>query len=130
MEWQGGCGSSRGVPDGYSTDTRRNLNGGNINPRRRFYLRYACRLCTALDYFLPSADELSAQPSVEHATTFCYREKLAKLTISLEPRNRSGVEITVLHFEEDTMGFGRGALLWLIGIPLPIILLIALFMHH
>jgi hypothetical protein len=28
------------------------------------------------------------------------------------------------------MGFGRGALLWLIGIPLPIIILLALFMHH
>jgi hypothetical protein len=28
------------------------------------------------------------------------------------------------------MGFGRGALLWLLGIPLPIILLLALFMHH
>jgi len=25
------------------------------------------------------------------------------------------------------MGFGKGALLWLIGIPLPIILLLALF---
>jgi hypothetical protein len=32
--------------------------------------------------------------------------------------------------EEDVMGFGRGALLWLIGIPLPIILLLAIFMHH
>jgi hypothetical protein len=32
--------------------------------------------------------------------------------------------------EEDKMGFGRGALLWLIGIPLPIILLLAVFMHH
>lgn len=32
--------------------------------------------------------------------------------------------------EEDIMGFGRGALLWLIGIPLPIILLLAIFMHH
>jgi hypothetical protein len=31
---------------------------------------------------------------------------------------------------EMIMGFGRGLLLWLIGIPLPIILLIALFMHH
>jgi hypothetical protein len=28
------------------------------------------------------------------------------------------------------MGFERGALLWLIGIPLPIILLLAVFMHH
>jgi hypothetical protein len=28
------------------------------------------------------------------------------------------------------MGLGKGALLWLIGIPLPIILLLAIFMHH
>jgi hypothetical protein len=31
---------------------------------------------------------------------------------------------------EDVMGFGRGLLLWLIGIPLPIIILLAIFMHH
>ena len=30
---------------------------------------------------------------------------------------------------EADMGFGKGALLWLIGIPLPIILLLALFMN-
>lgn len=29
-----------------------------------------------------------------------------------------------------TMGFGRGALLWLLGVPLPIIILLALFWHH
>jgi hypothetical protein len=29
-----------------------------------------------------------------------------------------------------TMDFSRGALLWLLGVPLPIILLIALFWHH
>jgi len=28
------------------------------------------------------------------------------------------------------MGFGRGALLWLLGVPLPIILLLAFFWHH
>jgi len=28
------------------------------------------------------------------------------------------------------MGLGKGALLWLIGIPLPVIILIALLMHH
>jgi len=28
------------------------------------------------------------------------------------------------------MGFGKGALLWLLGIPLPIIILLAIFMHH
>ena len=33
------------------------------------------------------------------------------------------------HTEAD-MGFGKGALLWLIGIPLPIILLLALFMNR
>ena len=31
---------------------------------------------------------------------------------------------------ERAMGFGKGALLWLLGIPLPIIILLALFMHH
>jgi hypothetical protein len=36
----------------------------------------------------------------------------------------------VLPPQETNMGFGRGLLLWLIGIPLPIILLLALFMHH
>jgi hypothetical protein len=34
------------------------------------------------------------------------------------------------HSEEDIMGFGRGALLWLLGVPLPIIILLALFWHH
>jgi hypothetical protein len=28
------------------------------------------------------------------------------------------------------MDFGKGALLWLLGVPLPIILLLALFWHH
>ena len=32
--------------------------------------------------------------------------------------------------EHHQMGFGKGALLWLIGIPLPIIIIIALLMHH
>jgi hypothetical protein len=31
---------------------------------------------------------------------------------------------------EMAMGFGKGALLWLLGIPLPIIILLAIFMHH
>jgi hypothetical protein len=32
--------------------------------------------------------------------------------------------------EEVVMGLGRGALLWLIGVPLPVIILIAVFWHH
>ena len=38
--------------------------------------------------------------------------------IALTPRQRT---------LEDIMGFGKGALLWLLGIPLPIIILLALF---
>ena len=34
------------------------------------------------------------------------------------------------HLMEATMGFGRGALLWMLGIPLPIILILALFMNR
>ena len=37
---------------------------------------------------------------------------------------------TKIENEEVNMGFGRGALLWLLGIPLPIIILLALFWHH
>jgi len=32
--------------------------------------------------------------------------------------------------EEEIMGFGKGALLWMLGVPLPIVLLLALFWHH
>jgi hypothetical protein len=32
--------------------------------------------------------------------------------------------------KEIIMGLGKGALLWLIGVPLPIILLLMLFWHH
>ncbi|HEY0224293.1 MAG TPA: hypothetical protein VGC38_07265, partial [Pseudolabrys sp.] len=38
--------------------------------------------------------------------------------------------LPLLNTEESVMGFGRGALLWLLGVPLPIVLLLALFMHH
>jgi hypothetical protein len=44
--------------------------------------------------------------------------------------NLLSIPTFVLCQQEADMGFGRGALLWLIGIPLPIILLIAIFMHH
>jgi hypothetical protein len=31
---------------------------------------------------------------------------------------------------EVDMGFGRGVLFWLLGVPIPIIILLALFWHH
>jgi len=36
----------------------------------------------------------------------------------------------LVHEEEEFMGFGKGALLWMLGVPLPIVLLLALFWHH
>jgi hypothetical protein len=32
--------------------------------------------------------------------------------------------------ERTVMGFGRGILLWLLGVPLPVVILLALFWHH
>ena len=43
---------------------------------------------------------------------------------------QAGCLIYITRFTEVVMGFGRGALLWLLGVPLPIIILLALFMHH
>jgi len=31
---------------------------------------------------------------------------------------------------EANMGFGRGILLWILGVPIPIIILLALFWHN
>jgi hypothetical protein len=45
-------------------------------------------------------------------------------------RRATGVAVRTYTYEEATMGFGRGALLWLLGVPLPIIILLALFWHH
>src|SRR5664279_4644706 len=50
-----------------------------------------------------------------------------------EPRNSRGrgeLVHAVHKYMETDMGSGRGALLWLIGIPLPLILILALFMHR
>jgi hypothetical protein len=46
--------------------------------------------------------------------------------IHVEPQQAKRVEAAD-RLEERTMGFGKGALLWMLGIPLPIILLLALF---
>jgi hypothetical protein len=40
---------------------------------------------------------------------------------------RRDIALPPQQLKELTMSFGKGALLWLIGIPLPIILLLALF---
>jgi hypothetical protein len=45
----------------------------------------------------------------------------------MEPQQRTRVIRASEQQRRSAMGFGRGALLWLLGIPLPIILLLALF---
>jgi hypothetical protein len=49
----------------------------------------------------------------------------------LEPSSGHDVVVCIWQFtKERDMGFGRGILLWLLGVPLPIIILLALFWHH
>ena len=58
---------------------------------------------------------IRAEPDAAHA---CFEQVFVEL-----PR-LSGVTPTT---QEKTMGIGKGALLWLLGIPLPIIILLVLF---
>jgi hypothetical protein len=55
--------------------------------------------------------------------------KTGNVVMEPEPPFRV-VEAVIGNYLEDVMGFGRGILLWLLGIPLPIILLLAIFWHH
>jgi hypothetical protein len=48
----------------------------------------------------------------------------------LELLASSAVSSSTEATEDCIMGFGRGLLLWLLGIPLPIIILLAIFWHH
>jgi len=41
-----------------------------------------------------------------------------------------GVEYAGQKTKRSIMGFGRGLLLWLLGIPVPVIILLAIFRHH
>jgi len=61
------------------------------------------------------------------ATSIATASKLAR-----HWNQRVAREVSARHrnLGDDTMGFGRGVLLWLIGVPIPIIILLALFWHH
>jgi hypothetical protein len=75
-----------------------------------------------------AAQALTVQPGVfGSAKTFA--GQLAAIAVRRNLRNRSALFVQS-KFKEADMGFGKGALLWLIGIPLPIILLLALFMNR
>jgi hypothetical protein len=53
-----------------------------------------------------------------------YRIVPPRRTFSLMPGLLSDLTMEV------PMGFGRGVLFWLLGVPIPIIILLALFWHH
>jgi hypothetical protein len=49
--------------------------------------------------------------------------------MAMEPNCNETVLFATLQSGRRDMGFGRGALLWLLGVPIPIIILLALFWH-
>jgi hypothetical protein len=59
-----------------------------------------------------------------------FRESRGPAFQNVEQRRLIGVLRGTTKTGGHAMGFGRGLLLWLIGIPLPIIILLAIFMHH
>jgi hypothetical protein len=79
----------------------------------------------------PKANRSKASPNHYQAARRRKPEPQPSDVPSVEPRELARV-VSPANIEkmEATMSFGKGALLWLIGIPLPIILLIAVFMHH
>jgi hypothetical protein len=59
--------------------------------------------------------------------------RIAKMPPAVEPVFQEYVVLPhdpSLQQVEVDMGFGRGVLFWLLGIPIPIIILLALFWHH
>ena len=87
----------------------------------------------------PSYEELSALNSCVtcHASTKVGSERKAapeSVNFDTEPAAKAGnvrrSSASSSFRRRTAMGFGRGALLWLLGVPLPIILLLALFWHH
>ena len=66
--------------------------------------------------------ELEARTIADQALNHCKPHSMAKLKSGTP---KAGKRWSAS--KEAIMSFGKGALLWLIGIPLPIILLLALF---
>jgi hypothetical protein len=65
---------------------------------------------------------VSGEAARRHGETKCYGRR----SIRQEPASAGRVEPSS-ELQEGSMGFGRGALLWLLGVPLPIIILLAIF---
>jgi hypothetical protein len=63
------------------------------------------------------------------------RKTVLSQNAALVPRNSLVIQVLVPRTTADAemevdMGFGRGVLFWLLGVPIPIIILLTLFWHH
>jgi hypothetical protein len=90
----------------------------------------ACRASRELPTICPSRLTSTLRPFADQESTstraFSFREMSAEMrgTFAFIAR------LPICKWRRTTMDFGKGALLWLLGVPLPIILLLALFWHH
>jgi hypothetical protein len=73
---------------------------------------------------------MAVSTTVSYLLALLQIKKSGDLWGTARRRRRFVAEVDSNLEEEDAMGLGRGALLWLLGIPLPIIILLALFWHH
>jgi hypothetical protein len=69
-----------------------------------------------------------ARPHPDHRCCPCFSG--TNLARSADDGDSKTKPTAINETQENVMGFGRGLLLWLLGIPLPIIILLAIFMHH
>ena len=108
-------------------------------PRRRLAARGAASSTSPLaDHFLGVALLSVILPHVMKAESHrfdLFQAKTSHYAIFDKAFRRTLNAVTRLpsarhNWEEKIMDFGRGVLLWLLGVPIPIIILLALFWHH
>jgi hypothetical protein len=71
-----------------------------------------------------------ASPDFRSNASNSFRESRRPAFQNVEQRRLIGVFRGTTKTGGHAMSFGRGLLLWLLGIPLPIIILLATIMHH
>jgi hypothetical protein len=105
------------------------LRVGVVTPRSRLRVDKCYFGVRALRALERAVRRSLADRSVRRATEAWVRHRRDTVA-SREAVWNSGRRDKFYSKQEAHMGFGRGALLWLLGVPLPIIILLALFWHH
>jgi hypothetical protein len=93
-------------------------------------------IATTSNFKITKASE-GIDPADWIRATLCHVwNRIGLIRIIAGPGWRSGVSIqdgetvSSVNRIRNNMGFGKGVLLWLLRIPIPIIILLALFWHH